>query len=81
MKTITIQISDDKFEVKLQNDSGEVKTWGELNPNENSIIFAAASVLLKGTTMTAAFSNNNPKIQKILKILQSMKTDNSTMLW
>lgn len=80
MKTITIQITDEEFDVKLQNDSGEVKTLEEMTPNEKAIIFASANVLTKVTSMSAALSNNNPYVARILKVLSVMKTDDSMLL-
>lgn len=80
MKTITIQITDEEFGVKLQNDSGEVKTLEEMTPNEKAIIFASANVLIKVTCMSSVFSNNNPYVARILKVLSVMKTDNSMLL-
>lgn len=80
MKTITIQITDEEFGVKLQNDSGEVKTLEEMTPNEKAIIFASANVLIKATGMSSALSNNNPYVARILKVLSVMKTDDSMLL-
>lgn len=80
MKTITIQITDEEFDVKLQNDSGEVKTLEEMTPNEKAIVFASSNVLIKATGMSSALSNNNPYVARILKVLSVMKTDDSMLL-
>lgn len=80
MKTITIQITEEEFNVILQNDSGETKKLEDMNPNEKSILFASANVLIKATFMTSAFSKNNRNVEKILKVLSAMKTDKSTLL-